>query len=231
MLNGDVGQPNILYRSNRCYLCFYDNNPASAAAQQMNSILGVNKTSDLIEVGGCMLRLALWPTDFLFEEVARLYQNFEDTLPFSSTKQQNRALSAIYDGASDSEVDSRQSRNLRSSSHKKKKTTDIAESSLPSPTIERNLESVPETQSKPHVNADPYFQVGLHFRCGDKSFMNRAGDQCVFKPGREADFPTGNPRDIGLCAKQVLANYTASLIRHHQSVGMYLMQCCVVVMC
>ncbi len=79
--DGDVHQRSILFSGNRCYLCFWDNSINTTANKQMNEILGVNRTSDLYEVAGCLLRLVLWPTDFLFNKVGKLYDDFENTLP------------------------------------------------------------------------------------------------------------------------------------------------------
>jgi hypothetical protein len=79
--DGDVMQRSILFSGNRCYLCFWDNSVKTIANQQMDEILGVNKSSDLYEVAGCMLRLALWPTDYLFKKVGKIYEDFEKTLP------------------------------------------------------------------------------------------------------------------------------------------------------
>lgn len=73
MEGGDVGTPTILYRSNRCYLCRYDSGGHGLGQQDLRNILGVNGTDNLFEVDGCLLRLALWPTEHMWSLVDRYY--------------------------------------------------------------------------------------------------------------------------------------------------------------
>eukprot|EP01034_Spumella_vulgaris_P039292 gene39292-48544_t len=79
--DGEPGQPLILYKSNRAYLCYYENQPLALSSEQMKADLGVQNGDDLFEVAGCMLRLAFWPTEYLWDEVNKIYQTFEDGLP------------------------------------------------------------------------------------------------------------------------------------------------------
>lgn len=165
MDGSDATTPLILYRSNRAYLCYYDQNKKCKAYYQMKKDLGVHpQDSNLYEVGGCMLRLALWPTDLLWKEVGKFYQSFFDQLPplqVSAFMDRIRQQSALG--------------------------------------IDANSSSVAD-----------FFQVGLHFRCGDLSYIlnGRNKDMCVFDPStpHDTDFmKTGNPHDIAMCGRKVVS--------------------------
>ena len=63
-----------------------------------------------------------------------------------------------------------------------------------------------------------YFQVGLHFRCGDKSFLMKGGYDaaCVFDPANLdgnylKTFSMGNPMEIAECANKVLKNHSLAI--------------------
>ena len=166
MDGSDATTPLILYRSNRAYLCYYDQNKKCKAYYQMKKDLGVHpQDSNLYEVGGCMLRLALWPTDLLWAEIRKFYQSFFDQLPLlqvSAFMERIRQHSALSIDAT-------------------------------------NISSVAD-----------FFQVGLHFRCGDLSYIlnGRNKDMCVFDPKtpHDADFmKTGNPHGIAMCARKVVS--------------------------
>mmetsp|Transcript_20249 Transcript_20249/g.29029 ORF Transcript_20249/g.29029 Transcript_20249/m.29029 type:complete len:528 (+) Transcript_20249:2-1585(+) len=177
MHDGDVPQPHILLRSNRAYLCSYHNRQGSNANEGMRKQLGIAAGDDLYEAAGCMLRLALWPTDALWDEVDRLYQQFDESV--------------------------RHPRHLQS----------------------------PEPAGWQSVHqAGAFFQVGLHFRCGDRSFLLQGGYDaaCVWDEARRGDaaymsnFLFGSPVQIAQCANTVLRNHSLSLMAaqyHHGSHG------------
>ncbi len=83
---GDVAEQQVVFHSNRAFLCKWDNEVNTSARTNMKNILGISEHSNLFEVAGCMLRLALWPTDFLFNEVGRVYEEFEDNKARMSPK-------------------------------------------------------------------------------------------------------------------------------------------------
>lgn len=176
MKDGDARTPHILYRSNRAYLCFYDNQVGSVAHNEMKSILGVNRTSDLYEVAGCMLRLALWPTEMLWTEVGKQLKEFEQTLPENSHRARRRIL------------------RTRNHTH-------------------------PMRKLEPSTEVNKVLQVGMHFRCGDKSYIKKGGydHMCVYNEDDSADakaskFPLGNPHDMGVCAKRSLQSLLTSAL-------------------
>ena len=68
MDDGDVSQPIIKLRGNRAYLCRWMLHTDIKPHKDLLK-LGITENSDLYEVGGCLLRLAMWPTDMLFNEV------------------------------------------------------------------------------------------------------------------------------------------------------------------
>ena len=54
-------------RLNRAYLCRWFINPTLKEAQkELKLLAGLDATSDLFEVAGCMMRLAMWPTSKLW---------------------------------------------------------------------------------------------------------------------------------------------------------------------
>lgn len=73
MEGGDVGTSTILYRSNRCYLCRYDGGGHGLGQDDLRRVLGVKASDNLFEVDGCLLRLALWPTENMWSLVDRYY--------------------------------------------------------------------------------------------------------------------------------------------------------------
>ena len=64
----DTNFPIIKYRSNRANLCVWTNKRDKKYFWDLDS-LGVTSESDLIEVAGCLSRLALWPTPLLWSEL------------------------------------------------------------------------------------------------------------------------------------------------------------------
>lgn len=70
MDDGDVGQPIVKLRANRAFLCKWIKHTETVAHGQLAG-LGITATSNLLEVAGCMMRLAMWPTDRLWEFAAK----------------------------------------------------------------------------------------------------------------------------------------------------------------
>lgn len=176
MKDGDAHTPHILYRSNRAYLCYYDNQKGSVANREMAAILGVNSSSNLYEVAGCMLRLALWPTESLWAEVGKQLKEFELTLPTSARRARRKLL--------------------------------------------RTNHAHPVRKLEPSPEPSNVLQVGMHFRCGDKSYIKKGGydHMCVYSEDETAEakasmFPLGNPYEMGVCARRSIHSLvTASLL-------------------
>jgi hypothetical protein len=70
----EPSQPNLLYRGNRAYLChwFICNSTIPANAEFMR-LLGTGN-DDLMEAAGCMLRLAMWPTELFWSMVDEVFE-------------------------------------------------------------------------------------------------------------------------------------------------------------
>ncbi len=66
MDEGDVPQPIIKLRGNRAYLCHWMTHPNTKQYKELET-LGIREDTDLFEAAGCLLRLAMWPTDKLFD--------------------------------------------------------------------------------------------------------------------------------------------------------------------
>ena len=83
MDSGDVTLPVIKYRSNRAFLCHWDHN--SYLSHTQLRVIGVHEGDDLAEVAGCMLRLALWPTEELWTHVKSPYdKKYNEVLPIAN---------------------------------------------------------------------------------------------------------------------------------------------------
>lgn len=75
MDGGDMTNfPSILLRSNRCYLCRY-NERDSPAKHDLAQILHITSNTNLFTAAGCMLRLALWPTEYLWTQLDHFYED------------------------------------------------------------------------------------------------------------------------------------------------------------
>jgi len=64
-LDRDLPQRVVKYRSNRAFLCRWVIKPAVYRTSGL-ARLGITATTDLFEAAGCMLRLAMWPTERLW---------------------------------------------------------------------------------------------------------------------------------------------------------------------
>lgn len=228
MIDGDVSQPIILYRSNRAYLCYWHNNPNSVAGKQLNQILGYDSAAtvtkeDLFEVAGCMLRLALWPTELLWQEVDKTYKEYGKQINI------DHLYATFVTGATQSSSNNKDpKRYLLGKSDEVAKYVGMLNQPNPLSSA-RNLNvdvtsnSLRDHDRKHHV--DPiFYQVGLHFRCGDHNYVGRGGPDkefCMYKPEKVSNpqyFQTGNPYGLAMCAKEALKNHTLRLIDHHRPV-------------
>ena len=75
MDDGDVPQPHIKLRGNRAFFCKWATHPELVASKEFFHVIapiGVKsyEAINLMEVAGCMTRLALWPTELLWQFVS-----------------------------------------------------------------------------------------------------------------------------------------------------------------
>ncbi len=75
MDDSDVPQPHIKLRGNRAYFCKWASHPGIAAHKDFLRVIapaGVDSydSINLMEVAGCMTRLAMWPTEYLWQFVS-----------------------------------------------------------------------------------------------------------------------------------------------------------------
>jgi hypothetical protein len=160
MERGDVRHKILKIRSNRAYLCKWSKSKLNSLQWEMNNLLGIGKDSDLFEAAGCMLRLALWPTEKLWSAVELMYKHFE------------------------------------------KKT------------IQKKVSKTKSIKVKKREEKE-FFQVGMHFRCGDKSYLLSDGgydracehDERGDDPHEETSYMGGGtPVVIAKCALTVFKN-------------------------
>jgi hypothetical protein len=283
MDHGDVSQPLILYRSNRVYLCRYEKEEGSRDHQELREILGVNASTDLYEVAGCLLRLALWPTDELWQDIDEsYYQDLYSRILYRETqtgkkekenenenekekqrKRKERKLRRILkenkqqegqnvteneglDGLSVSNHRRRrslieqQSQQSEEGNDKKSKFRFVDET--PPEEIEKKREEQEEEDrqiisehSSHHHNHNhqssspsslsssqtpPFFQIGVHFRCGDHGYAHQANEyDCAYDPNHHSEnsyMLEGNPYELSLCVNELLHNHTLELIQNHR---------------
>ena len=182
--DGDVPQQNIVYYTNRAFLAIYDSNTTILAHSQMQE-LGVTRTSDLFEVAGCLLRLALWPTDLLWREVEAYYhRNYERYFP---PERHNVAHNSS----------ARKGRDLRGGrlSFFGKKTR------------KKSAESVQVNPISARMTVIPQYQVGIHFRCGDVSFENSGQEKVVCSCNNDTCADMGYPAQIASCGLRQVVQY------------------------
>lgn len=141
MDDGDVPHTIIKFRSNRAYLCRWLNETQNAPYNELGSLLGDNLDPyyvDFFEVAGCMLRLVMWPTEALWSDIHSLYHRFEN--PKAGKKKK------------------RKGKETKSKNKTKKETMEEGASLIPFlNTVDSSL-----------LKDEPFTQIGMHFRCGDR---------------------------------------------------------------
>ena len=222
MEGSDVSQPIILLRSNRAYFCRYEKYPDTAAFHEMTNVLGLNNTSNLYEAAGCMLRLALWPTRSLWIDADRSYYDdlyarllSNQQIPSFNDKDESQHRKKRYLRKENSKKD-----DLNSSDHRSLLSFEIVDErddDYTSPTASTSTKTNDET------SFNYFHQIGIHFRCGDHSYSG-AHDawDCEYDPNHPSNniyMLQGNPYFLATCGKEVLHNYTLSLIQSHSMVA------------
>jgi hypothetical protein len=217
MENGDVPQPIILLRSNRVYLCRYDRNPETAAFQEMKALLGENATTtNLYEASGCMLRLALWPTQQLWKDTDKSY--FEDIyskiLTGDHVFNYNSRRRTLLRSSGDEIVHSPRPRKSKRLKGRRSLKFDLVDSVTP---FEDNVFYPPS----PFVPV--FHQIGIHFRCGDRSYSGAHSEwDCIYDPAHPSNndmLTLGNPFLLGSCGKEIVHNYTLKLMKSHSPIA------------
>jgi hypothetical protein len=77
----------IKFRGNRAYLCRWASKPSLQLAGSLKEALGVDGATDLYEVAGCLLRLAMWPSDKLWAVLDASFQSQLSAFSLSSSSQ------------------------------------------------------------------------------------------------------------------------------------------------
>ena len=146
-LDDDVKEKVVRYISNRAYLCRWVVKPDLYNNSNLER-LGITADTDLFEAAGCMLRLAMWPTEIFWNSIDNSMEN------------QLKSLNNQFSITS--------------------------------------------------------YQLGFHFRCGDKSFGNDAtlmNPECYFDSSIPwvgtnflDDMSMESPQDLGVCGAKILKN-------------------------
>jgi hypothetical protein len=224
-------QPIIKIRANRCYLCKWMSNPTDAARSQLIDVLGLSENDNLYEVGGCMLRLVIWPTDYAIAQLAQVIVNYvhprrnmistNSTVATVSVKATN-----VTTGNTVKYPVNRTMQTLFPILNKKLDSSLMKSAAL----SYRHRQQQSQKQSRPLLDRTgrqlpiprPFlpFMIGLHFRCGDAFIKDKSSRACEFDPVNLAsNSPTvmrsGNPLDTGMCAHIVASR----LLQHLTSIS------------
>jgi hypothetical protein len=79
-LDYDTPHKVVKFRSNRAYICRWNIKRDVVSAEHLKLTLGVTDETDLFQVGGCMLRLAMAPTEKLWEAIDVSVENDKSLL-------------------------------------------------------------------------------------------------------------------------------------------------------
>lgn len=196
---GDANQPIIKYRTNRAYLCKWMNNAEVPVYNDLVS-MGIKPEDDMMEVAGCALRLAMWPTANMWRELeALIYADVyakANISPAAGLLSQ-QSSSVLPDAESILKPESQlqtQSKN------------------------NRRMHTEHEHQHQHHHEGPEGFIVSAHYRCGDVSFVHKNegyDSQCRYHPDESFDhgmtpylLEVGTPVELARCVSEILVNHT-----------------------
>jgi hypothetical protein len=75
----------VKHRGNRSYLCRWAIRPGLNIEEELKVTLGIESSTDLYEVGGCLLRLVMWPSKNMWTQVDQWMVNHGLSSPHSSS--------------------------------------------------------------------------------------------------------------------------------------------------
>jgi hypothetical protein len=183
----DPPQRVIRLRSNRCYLCRYvfSDRPNTPVRADLMNKMNITKDSNLYEIAGCILRLAMSPSDVMISKLAGVVST--QFMGRRAQANKNSAIAAPTKG----EV--------------------AAEDYLAKMERTAVVQLLDSTYQMGGANNMLPYMIGAHFRCGDK-FMTGNSDQCWHDPAKNiADksiyMKDGNPVEIGKCANKVISQF------------------------
>ena len=157
----------VKVRGNRAYLCRWAMKPELEMQEEMRQVFGIttqtstdtgadtDADTDLYEVAGCLLRLAIWPTELLWRELDSWLDSqgfstlYPDLHPPSSSSSSSLAVSVGSSYSSDTQNEN----------------TTVTKDKDKAGKVKDGKVKAKAKGSQPGIR-----QVGLHFRCGDSSF-------------------------------------------------------------
>lgn len=220
MDDGDVFHPVIRMASNRAYFCRWQNRTDLPSHSLALSALNLENAGDLWEASGCILRLLMWPTDRLWQEVDQayfdlltesrdLFPQFHNNLADGKKEQKSelksklKVIKEVVEEAAEDEYefstfhqsadnlskeaeedvpqqtrkkDKKKKSKNKNNNNKSKKNSKKNKKTKKYDDHHRELRSVDNTVSVLDtvqvpsyltLEANAYYQLGLHFRCGD----------------------------------------------------------------
>jgi hypothetical protein len=203
----------IRLQANRCYLCKWMNNRTEFAYSQLVHELGLSESDNLYEVGGCMLRLVMWPTNRAISQLAELVWHFIEgahySRPFSAHEVPMNTTMLLNFPKVNNQLDTDVMKGF---------ATHLEQYRLHHQYF---LSSRAENQSFPHPPPRPRrnrggspvlslpFMLGTHFRCGDlfiKGTVDSSHCEYNVTNPEKSDghvMRAGTPAGIGNCAHVV----------------------------
>jgi hypothetical protein len=87
----------IKHRGNRCYLCRWAMRPGLNLEKELYDTLGISKGGDLYEVAGCLLRLVMWPSELMWDNLDKwtANQGMPD-IPIATNRLQEAKLVSVH---------------------------------------------------------------------------------------------------------------------------------------
>ncbi len=205
----------VKVRGNRSYLCRWAMKADLSMKQELHDVFGIyshaweadvassslkrpvrglsgTEDTDLYEIGGCLLRLGLWPTERLWTEL----DNWLEMQGFDS----------LYQGYQGSTSTSSSSASDAGGTGKRRRRS-----------LSKNTEKADDNRK-----TKPLFQIGMHFRCGDSSFtlpadgtdtgkVRRRNPECWYDPKQQwngtafyDDLSMDSPVDEANCVQKLL---------------------------
>ena len=230
---GDVAQPIIRIRSNRCYLCKWLLSDWIPAYKELQA-LGLSSNDDFFEVAGCILRLVMSPTEKLWRRMAELFDKelrpsmpaiTQLAIPAGVLESQPYDL----DQGADGDLSALTSAEDPPSSH----ISDDDDVEPDATSVGAGANSTGQTHLRHHTSPDAAnasgtafdsdseyrgYLVTAHYRCGDISYQGGAPNQCHVDPatnsvvGKSSYMNQGTPLDAVRCVRRVLRNHTKTLV-------------------
>jgi hypothetical protein len=178
----------LKFYCNRTYLCRWIAERRLGLAEEIKNILGIDESTDLYEVAGCLLRLSIHPTELMWKSVTNLIKE----------SNVNNIHFGHGHGHGNGHTHTKHSRRRRAMS--------VGEN-------EKHIHQHHHHHHHRNQHEDQLL-IGIHFRCGDSSFHQNLNTppnpQCVYISNEtwkgtafRDDLTYDSPLDLAQCANDL----------------------------